>query len=99
MAYGLPLVTLNLHGQRFVVSDKTGIRCKCDTPEIAVEELRKAILYLYNNPEKVTEMSEAAYDFARKQTWASRISTLVKDCYPAELTETLRSAPDALQHS
>jgi glycosyltransferase involved in cell wall biosynthesis len=82
MAYGLPVVTINIHGQGSIVSDQTGIRCKCDTPEIAVEELEKAILYLYNNPHRVTEMSKAAYEFAKKQTWSSRIQTLVKDHYP-----------------
>jgi len=84
MAYGLPLVTLNMHGQRFVVNDETGIRCKCDTPEIAINELEKAILYLYNNPARVTKMSQAAYDFARKQTWSARISSIVEKHYPVK---------------
>jgi glycosyltransferase involved in cell wall biosynthesis len=84
MGFGLPLVCLNMHGQRFVVNDETGIRCKCDTPEIAIDELEKAILYLYNNPTQVTKMSQAAFDFAKKQTWKARISNIVKKYYPVQ---------------
>jgi len=82
MAYGMPVVTINLHGQGFVVNDDTGIRCRCDTPEIAIAELEKAITDLYHNPAKVTAMSKAAHAFARKQTWSARISELVKRHYP-----------------
>jgi glycosyltransferase involved in cell wall biosynthesis len=82
MAFGLPVVTINLHGQGSIVSDATGIRVECDTPEIAIDGLEKAIIYLYNNPERITEMSKAAYEFARKQTWSSRLETLVKEHYP-----------------
>jgi glycosyltransferase involved in cell wall biosynthesis len=81
MAYGLPIVTINLHGQGFIVNDETGIRCKCDTPQIAIEELEKAILYLYNNPENFTAMSQAAHDFAKRQTWPAKISNIVKKYY------------------
>jgi glycosyltransferase involved in cell wall biosynthesis len=83
MAFGMPVVTINLHGQGFVVNDETGIRCKCDTPAIAIEELCKAIVYLYNNPGKVTEMSKAAYKFAQKQTWPEKTRAIVKQYYPA----------------
>jgi len=81
MAYGLPIVTINLHGQGFIVNDETGIRCKCDTPQIAIEELEKAILYLYNNPEKITPMSLAAHNFAKKQTWQAKISSIISEYY------------------
>ncbi|HTI61596.1 glycosyltransferase family 4 protein [Mucilaginibacter sp.] len=82
MAFGMPVVTINLHGQGFVVNDDTGLRCNCDTPEIAINELEKGIMDLYNNPAKVTKMSQAAFEFARKQTWAARIDELVKRHYP-----------------
>jgi len=84
MAFGLPILTLNLHGQGFVVNDETGIRCSVETPEKTIDELEKAILDLYQNPEKVTKMSQAAYDFARAQTWSSRIGSLVKKHYPVQ---------------
>ena len=84
MAFGLPIVTLNLHGQGFVVNDETGIRCSAVTPAQTIAELEEAIIDLYNNPAKVTKMSQAAYDFARKQTWSARISSIVEKHYPVK---------------
>lgn len=81
MAYGMPVVTINLHGQAIIVNDETGIRCACDTPEQAIKELAKAILSLYHEPDRVTQMSEAAHEFAIKQTWENKIQTVVNTCY------------------
>lgn len=82
MAFGMPIVTLNLHGQAIIVNDETGIRCGCSTPEQAIDELVKAILKLYHSPALVTEMSKAAYAFALKQTWENKIQTIVDKSYP-----------------
>ncbi len=82
MAFGLPVVCLRLHGQAIIVDDTTGIRCNCDTPEMAIENLKKAIIYLYNHPDKVKNMSEAAYNFAARQQWQHKIGTIVDQYYP-----------------
>ena len=82
MAFSLPVVTLNLHGQAMIVNDETGIRCACDTPEIAIKALKSSIVNLFNNPQKVTLMSQAANDFARRQTWNHKIANIVDQYYP-----------------
>lgn len=82
MAYGMPVVTINIHGQAFIVNDKTGFRCNCDTPEQAIEELYNSILKLYNNQELVTSMSREANNFALKQTWENKIKTVIEQSYP-----------------
>jgi glycosyltransferase involved in cell wall biosynthesis len=82
MAFGLPVVTLHLHGQGIIVNDETGIRCACDTPEMAIIELTKALLYLYNNPVVISKMSAAAYEYASKQTWTNKINGIVNQHYP-----------------
>ncbi|MEO5682375.1 MAG: glycosyltransferase family 4 protein [Chitinophagaceae bacterium] len=84
MAYGMPVVTLNLHGQAMNINDQTGIRCACDTPEMAISELKKAILFLYNNQQTVTSMSTAAHAYALQQTWTNKINHIVHEYYPAE---------------
>jgi glycosyltransferase involved in cell wall biosynthesis len=82
MAFGLPVVALNLHGQAIIINDETGIRCACDTPEMAITELTKALLHLYNNPKTVTQMSIAANKFAAGQTWENKITYIVNKYYP-----------------
>ena len=84
MAFGLPIVCLHLHGQAIIVDDTTGIRCKCDTPETAIENLKQAIIYLYNHPDKVKNMSEAAYNFAEQQKWQHKIGAIVNQYYPRQ---------------
>jgi glycosyltransferase involved in cell wall biosynthesis len=79
MAFGLPVVTLNLHGQALLVEDDRGIRCLCNTPNDAIENLKQAMLGLYSNPEKVKNMSEAAYEFARKQTWKNKVEAIIAE--------------------
>lgn len=81
MAYGLPVVTLNLHGQAIIVNNDTGIRCECSTPELAIENLKKAILSFYHHEVDITKMSNAAYQFALKQTWRKKIDTIVSEYY------------------
>lgn len=82
MAFGLPVVCLHLHGQALIVKDDTGIRCNCDTPAMAIDNLKNAIIYLYNRPDIVKNMSEAAYNFAIQQKWDNKIGTIVDQYYP-----------------
>lgn len=81
MAYGLPVVTLNLHGQAQIVQEDTGIRCTIESVEGAIEQLKNAVLLLYKDREKLEEFSRNAYSFAKKQTWSSRISYITSRYY------------------
>jgi glycosyltransferase involved in cell wall biosynthesis len=83
MAYGLPVVTIDLHGQSIIVNDDTGFRCKCDTPNEAILNLKDAILSLYNDSNLVLAKSEAAYKFALQQTWDNKIAHIIQNYYPA----------------
>ena len=88
MAYGMPVVTINLHGQGSIVNDETGFRCACDTPEQAIKELAEAILTLYNTPEMVTSMSKAANKFALEQTLDNKIRRVIDMSYPNNTSGT-----------
>jgi glycosyltransferase involved in cell wall biosynthesis len=81
-SFGMPIVTLNLHGQALLVNDDTGIRCEATTPEATIAELKEALIYLYNNPTEVTKMSHKAVKFAKQQTWPEKIAAIVRDYYP-----------------
>jgi glycosyltransferase involved in cell wall biosynthesis len=82
MAYGLPVITINLHGQSLIVNDLTGIRCDCTTPAMAIDSLKEAILTLYGNSKLVTSMSIEAYKFAKGQTWENKIESITNNNYP-----------------
>ena len=82
MSFGMPIITLNLHGQAMLVSNETGILCSAVTPEETVFELKEAVMDLYTNQQKITAMSSAAYNFALKQTWPAKIDNIVAQYYP-----------------
>jgi glycosyltransferase involved in cell wall biosynthesis len=81
MAYGLPVITLDLHGQAQIVQANTGIKCAIETVDGAIEELKNAILFFYKDRQKLEEYSKNAYAFARKQTWTSRSSYITSRYY------------------
>ncbi len=85
LSFGLPVVTLDLHGQSIIVNDKIGIKCSIDDPEDIELELSKAILQLYNDKTLVRKMSLAAYNFGKKQNWERKVASIVGEYYSQPL--------------
>lgn len=81
MAFGMPVVTLDLHGQGLIVDADRGVKCACATPDLAVGNLRTAILQLYNNPDLVAQLSSGAFEFAANLVWKTKIDSIVKQFY------------------
>lgn len=69
MAYGLPILTLDLHGGKNLVPDNAGIKVSVTTPQETVARLADAVERLYQNPELREQMGRTGYAFARSQTW------------------------------
>lgn len=82
MSFGMPVITLDLHGQALLVNDQRGIRCKVSSPENAIQDLKNALIELCRHPAKVTQMSEEAMKFALQQTWPAKIEAIVEQYYP-----------------
>lgn len=81
MAFGMPAVTLDLHGQGLIVDAERGLKCACRTPDIAIENLKAAILELYNNPPLIERLSAGAFRFAASQAWDQKIDSIVDQFY------------------
>ena len=69
MAYGLPVLTLDLHGGKNLVPDNAGIKVPVTTPEQTVQTLASAVEKLYDNPDLRVQMGKAGYTFSKTQTW------------------------------
>ena len=82
MAFGMPVVTLDLHGQGLIVDADRGIKCSCSTPDVALKNLKSALLELYNDPALVERLSEGAFRFAAGQVWEKKINSIVDRFYP-----------------
>ncbi len=82
MAFCMPVVTINLHGQAILVDENRGFACECDSPELAIFNLKNAILQFYNNPQLIESKSRASYEFALKQIWDTKIENVIQNYYP-----------------
>ncbi len=85
MAYSLPVITLNLHGQAELVSDETGIRVPVTNEEQVVTELARAVEWMQAHPAERIKMGQAGYAFAQTQVWDLKIRTFIDELYPAVL--------------
>ncbi|XBA03164.1 glycosyltransferase family 4 protein [Fibrella sp. ES10-3-2-2] len=81
MAYSLPVVTLDIHGQAELVNESTGIRVPVTDRETVATELGKAIEWMYHHPQERLAMGANAYTFASQQTWEKKIRRLVHHYY------------------
>jgi glycosyltransferase involved in cell wall biosynthesis len=81
MAYSLPVVTLDLHGQAELVNHSTGIRVTVTEPETVAADLAKAIEWMYYNEAKRTQMGLNAFRFAQEQIWELKIGHIVQKYY------------------
>ena len=105
MAYSLPVVTLNLHGQAELVSEATGLKVSVTSEEQVVSDLAQAVEWMYAHPDERRSMGQAGYSFAQSQLWDTKIHRFIDELYPAVLknnhVEPVIDLPIAtmLQHS
>lgn len=85
MAYSLPVVTLDLHGQSELVNPKTGIKVSVRDEEQVTSDLADAIEWMYAYPNERLAMGRAAYTFAQSQVWDAKIKTFTDELYPATM--------------
>lgn len=78
MSYGLPIITLNIHGARKFIPDDGGIKVNVNTASQTVDALAKAVEDLHQNPEKRLEMGKVGYEFAQTQTWTKKADRVTK---------------------
>ena len=82
MSYGMPLVTLNLHGIRTFIPKNTGIQVDLTTTTQIIEELQQALISLYLNREHREVLGRNAYTYAKTQIWSAKVAQATKEYYP-----------------
>ncbi|WP_187262372.1 glycosyltransferase family 4 protein [Pontibacter beigongshangensis] len=78
MAYGLPIVTLDLHGGKNLVPDEAGIKVPATAPVETVSALAAAVEKLYDNPALRERMGRHGYSFAKTQTWTLKTEHIAR---------------------
>lgn len=88
MAYSLPVVTLDLHGQSEMIDGANGLKIPVYTPDQVIADLAEAVEWLYHNPEKRLAMGRRAYSFALSHMWEKKINLYTDRLYPALVRKT-----------
>ncbi|ARS34502.1 glycosyltransferase family 4 protein [Pontibacter actiniarum] len=92
MAYGLPIVTLDLHGGKNLVPDDAGIKVPVTTAAQTVKDVAAAVEKLHDQPLLRRQMGMAGYQFSKSQTWTVKTQHINEfyskytQAQPAELT-------------
>jgi exopolysaccharide biosynthesis WecB/TagA/CpsF family protein len=78
MAHGLPILTLDHQGVGTFVPPEAGIKVPVTSPEQTLAGLAEGIRRLALFPEERSKMGEAAFAYAKTQTWESRAECMSK---------------------
>lgn len=89
MAYGLPIVTLDLHGASKFVPDEAGIKVPVGSVEQTLAGLREAILTFQREPQRRAACGKVSYATAQYHLWPARIQRL-RQIYQEHLSSVER---------
>jgi glycosyltransferase involved in cell wall biosynthesis len=81
MAFGLPVVTLNLHGSALAVPDNCGIKITPGTMEDTAKDIANAVQVFYKNPVFREECSRNAFNYSKTNTWEYKIDIVTAQFY------------------
>jgi glycosyltransferase involved in cell wall biosynthesis len=81
MAFGLPVITLDLHGSSLAVSSDCGIKVKPTTKEETALGIAKAVTRLYEDTGFRKKCSLNAYKYAKSNTWERKVHLITSQFY------------------
>lgn len=81
MAFGLPIITLDLHGQSLLVNHDRGYKASVERPDKTIKELAKYIIKLDQDRDELYRMASHAFQYAKKQTWPNKIKLISEKFY------------------
>lgn len=81
LAFGLPVITLDMHGASLAVRPDCGIKIKPTTKENTAADIAKAITRFYEEPEFRKQCSLNAYNYAKGNTWENKIDLITSQFY------------------
>jgi glycosyltransferase involved in cell wall biosynthesis len=81
MAFGLPVITLDIHGSSLAVSNDCGIKVKPTTKEDTARDIAKAVTRFYEDREFRKACSRNAFNYAKGNTWEHKVDLITSQFY------------------
>ena len=82
MAYGLPIITLDLNGASLLVERDRGIKIPVKEETQVVLDFAKAIEELSENKTELKTMSKNAFEYSKGFIWEEKIKNITETYYP-----------------
>lgn len=84
LAFGLPVVTLNLHGSAQALPDNCGIKVTPSSKEDTLKDIGDAVMKLRMDIDLRQRLSQSAREYVKKHSWKQHIENLVSTYYRNE---------------
>lgn len=96
LAFGLPVITLNIHGSAIALPDDCGIKITPASLDETLTAIADAVTEMYENPQLRKTRSQNALLHSKTNTWDHRLDTVVERFYE---NKTVLPATEALTAS
>lgn len=81
MAFGLPVISLNIQGSALALPDNCGIKITPDSKEATLNGIARAVKQLAQDDTMRKTLSENAFKYTRNNTWKNKIEAVTKHFY------------------
>lgn len=81
MAFGLPVIGLNIHGQSQVIQPNRGIKVDVNTSTNIAEAMAKAVIEITSKKDEYKQLSEAAHVFALENSFSKKAEFVTSKVY------------------
>ena len=81
MAFGLPVITLDIHGSALAVRNDCGIKVKPTTKDDTAFDIARAITRMYEDVELRMKCSVNAFNYAKGNTWERKVHLITSQFY------------------
>ena len=84
MAFGLPVITLNIHGVVKGVPDNCGVKVPVMTIEQTLQGISDGIVKMHDDVDFRIQCSKNAFEFSKQNTWPQRIKHVTEEFYESK---------------
>ena len=81
LAFGLPVITLDMHGASLAVRPDCGIKIKPSTKENTAQDIAHAITRYYEDVDFRKSCSLNAFNYAKRNTWKNKVDSITSQFY------------------
>lgn len=88
MAYGLPIITLDLNGASLLVEEDRGVKIPVRDADQVIADFAKAIERLSEDRKQLEVMAKNAFAYSKHFIWEEKIKNIAETYYPTFITKS-----------